>query len=101
MKEITKKNKITIPFIVGDGTGPDIWKATQPVIDAAVESAYSGERRIQWEEIFAGEKAYKINGEWLPNETIASIAKHKVALKGPLTTPIGGGMRSLKECLHQ
>lgn len=92
---------VTIPFIVGDGTRPDIWKVTQPMIDTAVAKSYSGERNIRWKEIFAGEKAYQTNGEWLPKETIADIAKHKVALKGPLTTPVGAEMRSLNVALRQ
>jgi len=95
------KDAITIPYIEGDGTGPDIWKATQPVIDAAVAKAYSGERRIQWKEVFAGEKAFKKVGEWLPKETLENIKQYKIAFKGPLTTPIGGGMRSLNVALRQ
>jgi len=90
-----------IPFIEGDGVGPDVWKATQAVIDAAVAKAYSGKKSIQWKEIFAGEKAFSTTGEWLPKETLDTIKKYKVALKGPLTTPIGGGMRSLNVAIRQ
>lgn len=92
-----------IPFIEGDGTGPDIWAATQPVLDAAVKVAYSGERKIIWEEIVAGEKAQGIHGPEnpLPKETLESISRHGVAIKGPLTTPVGGGFRSLNVALRQ
>tara|TARA_R110000868_G_scaffold119310_6_gene316020 strand:+ start:33774 stop:34994 length:1221 start_codon:yes stop_codon:yes gene_type:complete len=94
-------NKPIIPFIEGDGTGPDIWKATKLVIDTAVKKAYGDYREIKWKEVYAGEKAFKKNGEWLPEATIKSIAKYHVAIKGPLTTPIGGGMRSLNVALRQ
>lgn len=90
-----------IPFIEGDGIGPDVMRATQRVINAAVEKAYDGQRRLVWMEIFAGEKAYQRFGEWLPQETIEAIAEFKVALKGPLTTPVGGGFRSLNVTLRQ
>lgn len=90
-----------IPFIRGDGTGPDIWRASQPVFDAAVKLAYRGRRKIFWKEIFAGELANKKKGEWLPEETIAAIAEYHVAIKGPLTTPVGGGLRSLNVTLRQ
>ncbi|HEX2963835.1 MAG: isocitrate dehydrogenase (NADP(+)) [Ignavibacteria bacterium] len=92
-----------IPFIEGDGTGPDIWKASKIVFDAAVEKAYKGKRKISWMEIYAGEKATKVYGknQWLPNETIKAIGEFVVAIKGPLTTPIGGGIRSLNVTLRQ
>jgi len=90
-----------IPFIEGDGTGPDIWRAARRVFDAAVERAYGGRRRIAWFEVFAGEKAYARFGEWLPEDTLRAIAYHLVAIKGPLTTPVGGGIRSLNVALRQ
>jgi isocitrate dehydrogenase len=90
-----------IPFIEGDGTGPDIWRASQRVFDAAVEKAYGGKRRIVWYEIFAGEKAYKRFNEWLPKGTLDAIQAFAVAIKGPLTTPVGGGIRSLNVTLRQ
>ena len=90
-----------IPFIEGDGTGPDIWAAASRVLDAAVEKAYGGKRKIQWKEVYAGEKAYNKTGEWLPQETLDTIEEYKIAIKGPLTTPIGGGFRSLNVALRQ
>jgi len=90
-----------IPFIEGDGTGPDIWRATRKVVDAAVEKAYGGRRRIEWKEILAGEKAEKLTGEWLPEETLNTIREYIVAIKGPLTTPVGGGFRSINVTLRQ
>ena len=90
-----------IPFIEGDGTGRDIWKASVRVFDAAVKKAYGGRRRIYWYEVFAGEKAYKKFGEWLPDDTLAAIKAFRVAIKGPLTTPVGGGIRSLNVTLRQ
>ncbi len=90
-----------IPFIEGDGTGRDIWKASVRVFDAAVKKAYSGRRSIHWYEVFAGEKAYKKFGEWLPDDTLAAIKAFRVAIKGPLTTPVGGGIRSLNVTLRQ
>lgn len=89
-----------IPFIEGDGTGPDIWHASQLVFDAAVEKAYRGKRKIFWLEVLAGEKAFKALGTWLPDETLAAIKKHIVAIKGPLTTPVGTGIRSLNVALR-
>ncbi len=94
-------NHPIIPFIEGDGTGPDIWAAASRVLDAAVEKAYNGERKIVWKEVYAGEKAYDKTGEWLPQETLDTIDEYKVAIKGPLTTPIGGGFRSLNVALRQ
>jgi len=90
-----------IPFIEGDGTGRDIWKAAVRVFDAAVKKAYGGKRNIHWYEVFAGEKAYKKFGEWLPDDTLAAIKAFRVAIKGPLTTPVGGGIRSLNVTLRQ
>ncbi len=90
-----------IPFIEGDGTGPDIWKATKMVMDNAVEKAYNGKRKISWMEIYAGEKAEKLYGVYLPEETLIAIQEYIVAIKGPLTTPVGGGIRSLNVTLRQ
>lgn len=90
-----------IPFIEGDGIGPDIWQATKRVIDAAVEKAYNGEKSISWMEIYAGEKAKDFYGEWLPEDTINAIKHFLIAIKGPLTTPVGGGFRSLNVSLRQ
>jgi len=91
----------TLPFIEGDGIGPDIWAAAVRVFDAAVAKAYGGKRKITWKEVLAGEKAHKKTGEWLPEETLASFRKYLVGIKGPLTTPIGGGIRSLNVALRQ
>jgi isocitrate dehydrogenase len=88
-------------FIEGDGTGPDIWRATRPVLDAAVAKAYGGTRQIKWREILAGEKAFKQTGHYLPEESLEALRKYRMALKGPLTTPIGGGFRSLNVTLRQ
>jgi isocitrate dehydrogenase len=90
-----------IPFIEGDGIGPDIWSAAQKVFDTAVEKAYGGERKIEWLEVLAGEKAFNETGEWLPDETIDTFREYLVGIKGPLTTPIGGGIRSLNVALRQ
>jgi len=90
-----------IPFIEGDGIGPDIWKASVRVFDAAVEKAYSGERKIDWLEVYAGEKAFNKFNNWLPDETVEQCREYLVSIKGPLTTPIGGGMRSLNVALRQ
>jgi isocitrate dehydrogenase len=94
-------NHPIVPFIEGDGTGPDIWRASKRVLDAAVEKAYKGEKKIAWYEVFAGEKAFNTFGEWLPNDTLTAIREYIVAIKGPLTTPIGGGIRSLNVALRQ
>ncbi len=94
-------NYPVIPFIEGDGTGPDIWNASVRVMDAAVEKAYGGKRKIIWKEVLAGEKAFKETGEWLPRETLDLIHEYLVAIKGPLTTPVGGGIRSLNVALRQ
>jgi isocitrate dehydrogenase len=90
-----------IPFIEGDGTGPDIWRASQRVFDAAVEKAYGGERKIAWMEVFAGEKAFTQYKDWLPQETVDALQEFRVSIKGPLTTPVGGGIRSLNVTLRQ
>lgn len=94
-------NHPVVPFIEGDGTGPDIWAAASKVLDAAVEKAYNGEKKIVWKEVLAGEKAFNQTGEWLPNETLETINEYLIAIKGPLTTPIGGGIRSLNVALRQ
>ncbi len=90
-----------IPFIEGDGTGPDIWRATVRVLDAAVGHAYGGQRKIHWLEIFAGEKAHRQSGSWLPDATVDACREYLISIKGPLTTPIGGGIRSLNVALRQ
>ena len=94
-------NAPIIPFIIGDGTGPDIWNAAVRVFDAAVEKAYNGEKKIEWKEVYAGEKAFNKTGNWLPEETLDLIREHIIAIKGPLTTPVGGGIRSLNGALRQ
>jgi isocitrate dehydrogenase len=106
---ITKNDKgrlivpdhVQVPFIEGDGTGPDIWRATQKVLDAAISTAYRGSKKIDWIEIYAGEKAYEKTGEWLPQQTLDAIVRHIVAIKGPLTTPVGKGIRSLNVTIRQ
>jgi len=100
-KAISVPDKPVIPYIEGDGTGPDIWRATQRVLDAAVEKAYGGRRRIAWVEVEAGEKSFNGKGTWLPDVTVEAISHFRVAIKGPLTTPVGGGIRSLNVTLRQ
>jgi isocitrate dehydrogenase len=90
-----------IPFIEGDGTGSDIWKASVRIFNAAVRKAYSGRREVEWKEVLAGEKAFTLTGEWLPDETVAAFREYLVGIKGPLTTPVGGGMRSINVTLRQ
>ena len=90
-----------IPFIRGDGTGPDIWAASVRVFDAAVEKAYQGHRKVDWLEVFAGEESFNRFGEWLPQDTIDKFREYVVGIKGPLTTPVGGGIRSLNVALRQ
>ena len=90
-----------LPFVEGDGTGPDIWRASVRVFDAAVEKAYGGKRKLMWHEVLAGEKAFKQTGNWLPDETVAAFQQYLVGIKGPLTTPVGGGIRSLNVALRQ
>ncbi len=90
-----------VPYIEGDGTGPDIWRATQYVVDGAVEKVYGGKRKIHWHEVFAGDKAFQQFGEYLPQETLDQLAHYRVSIKGPLSTPVGGGIRSLNVTLRQ
>jgi isocitrate dehydrogenase len=99
--EVVAPSRPIIPFIEGDGTGPDIWRATRRVLDAAVRKAYEGEREIAWMEVYAGEKAVNVTGEWLPEETLRALQQFRVGIKGPLTTPVGGGIRSLNVTLRQ
>ena len=99
--QITVPDDPIIPFIEGDGTGPDIWRASVRVFDAAVAKAFGGKRRVVWYEVLAGEKANNLVGEWLPNDTLEAVRAYKVAIKGPLTTPVGGGIRSLNVTLRQ
>ncbi|HLR68439.1 NADP-dependent isocitrate dehydrogenase [Virgibacillus alimentarius] len=99
--EMNVPNRPIIPFIEGDGTGPDIWAAAKRVLEAAVDKAYNGEKSIDWKEVYAGQKAFDKTGEWLPDETLEKIREYKIAIKGPLTTPIGGGFRSLNVALRQ
>jgi isocitrate dehydrogenase len=99
--KLTVPDKPTIPFIEGDGTGPDIWAASKLVFDAAVEKAYGGKKQLMWKEVLAGEKAYKATNNWLPNETLDAFREYLVGIKGPLTTPVGGGIRSLNVALRQ
>src|SRR6201746_1143558 len=99
-KLIVPENPI-IPFIEGDGTGPDIWRASVRVMDAAVQKAYGGKRKIHWMEVLAGEKANKQLNTWLPDETVQACRDYLVSIKGPLTTPVGGGIRSLNVALRQ
>jgi len=100
-KSIQVPDKPIIPYIEGDGTGPDIWRAAQRVLDAAAEKAYGGRKRIAWVEIEAGQKSFNSKGTWLPDETVEAISHFRVAIKGPLTTPVGGGIRSLNVTLRQ
>jgi isocitrate dehydrogenase len=90
-----------IPFIEGDGTGVDIWPAAKLVLDAAVEKAFGGSKKIAWKEVLAGEKSFNASGEWLPEETLNAFREYLVGIKGPLTTPVGGGIRSLNVALRQ
>ncbi|MBN2401962.1 MAG: isocitrate dehydrogenase (NADP(+)) [Spirochaetes bacterium] len=98
---ISTPDNPVILFIEGDGTGPDIWRAAKHVLDIAVDKTYAGKREIQWMEVFAGEKAFKQTGNWLPDDTLDKIKKYKIAIKGPLTTPVGGGIRSINVTLRQ
>ncbi|AIF67082.1 isocitrate dehydrogenase [Terribacillus saccharophilus] len=99
--ELQVPDRPVIPFIEGDGTGPDIWAAASRVLEAAVDKAYKGEKSIEWKEVYAGQKAFDKTGEWLPEETLDVIREYKIAIKGPLTTPVGGGIRSLNVALRQ
>ena len=94
-------DKPVIPYIEGDGIGPDIWRATRSVIDASIKKAYNGKKEIEWKQIYAGEKANEKMGDYLPDETLEEIKKYRVAIKGPLTTPVGGGIRSLNVAIRQ
>ena len=94
-------NNPTIPFIEGDGIGPEIWKVAQKVFDTAIEKVYGGLKKIEWKEMLAGEKAFNQTGEWLPQETLQIAREYIVSIKGPLTTPIGGGIRSLNVAMRQ
>ena len=99
--KLSVPNHPVIPFIEGDGIGPDIWAAAVRVFDAAVEKAFGGDRSIVWKEVLCGQKAFDKTGEWLPEETLEDIEEYLVAIKGPLTTPVGGGIRSLNVALRQ
>ncbi|HET9818063.1 MAG TPA: isocitrate/isopropylmalate family dehydrogenase, partial [Rhodanobacteraceae bacterium] len=99
--KLTVPDHPVIPFIEGDGTGPDIWRASVRVFDAAVKSAYGDRRKLGWMEVLAGQKAFDATGNWLPDETVAACREYLVAIKGPLTTPVGGGIRSLNVALRQ
>ncbi|MCP3741318.1 NADP-dependent isocitrate dehydrogenase [Rossellomorea sp. BNER] len=99
--QLNVPNNPIVPFIEGDGTGPDIWASASRVLDAAVEKAYKGDRKLVWKEVLAGEKAFNKTGEWLPSETLDAIREYFIAIKGPLTTPVGGGIRSLNVALRQ
>ncbi|MFP4193544.1 MAG: isocitrate dehydrogenase (NADP(+)) [Desulfosalsimonas sp.] len=100
-RKLIVPDRVIIPFIEGDGTGPDIWRATRIVIDGAVERVYNGDRKIEWKEIPAGEKGYQQTGQWLPDDSLEAIRQHVVAIKGPLTTPVGEGIRSLNVTIRQ
>src|SRR5690349_18689399 len=99
--KLTVPNNPIVPYIEGDGTGRDIWRASQAVFDAAVEKAYGGKKKISWYEVLAGEKSFKQVNNWLPDETVAAFREYLVGIKGPLTTPVGGGIRSLNVALRQ
>src|ERR1041385_4307483 len=98
---LTVPDEPIIPFIEGDGTGIDIWPAAKKVLDAAVDKAYGGTKRVEWMEVLAGEKAFNETGSWLPDATVTAFEEHIVGIKGPLTTPVGGGIRSLNVALRQ
>ena len=98
---LTVPNNPIIPFIEGDGIGPDIWAASVKVFDAAIEKAYGGERKVEWKEVLAGQKAFDLTGSWLPDETVEAFKEYRIGIKGPLTTPVGGGIRSINVALRQ
>ncbi|MEO6064314.1 MAG: isocitrate/isopropylmalate family dehydrogenase, partial [Lysobacterales bacterium] len=98
---LTVPDRPIIPFIEGDGTGPDIWRASVRVLDAAVAKAYGDQRKLMWMEVLAGEKAFNTVGDWLPEQTVDACREYLVSIKGPLTTPVGGGIRSLNVALRQ
>ena len=99
--KLTVPDQPIVPFIEGDGTGPDIWRASVRVMDAAVAKSYGGKRKIHWMEVYAGEKANRLLNTWLPDETVQACRDYLVSIKGPLTTPVGGGIRSLNVALRQ
>ena len=99
--ELVVPDQPVVPFIEGDGTGPDIWRASVRVFDAAVEKAYGGQRQIVWKEVLAGQRAFDETKNWLPDETVEAFRHYLVGIKGPLTTPVGGGIRSLNVALRQ
>src|SRR5699024_5919929 len=99
--KVATPNNPVIPFIEGDGIGPDIWRASERVFNEAVKKAYKGSRQIQWKEVMAGQKAFDQTGEWLPQKTLDEMEEYFIAIKGPLTTPIGGGFRALNVALRQ
>jgi isocitrate dehydrogenase len=99
--QLSVPDRPIVPFIEGDGTGPDIWRASQRVLDAAIEKAYGGKRKIVWKEVLAGQKSFDKSGNWLPDETLDAFRELRVGIKGPLTTPVGGGIRSLNVALRQ
>ena len=98
---LTVPNNPTIPFIEGDGIGPDIWAASVRVFDAAIAKAYGGEKKIEWLKVLAGEEAFNATGSWMPEETMNAFKEYLLSIKGPLTTPVGGGIRSLNVALRQ
>ena len=98
--KLTVPNYPTIPFIEGDGIGPDIWKAAVRVFDAAIQKAYGSEKKIDWMKVLAGEEAFNKTGEWMPEATMDAFKKYLLSIKGPLTTPVGGGIRSLNVALR-
>jgi isocitrate dehydrogenase len=100
-KKLIVPDQVTIPFITGDGIGPDVTDAMQSVVNAAIEKAYQFEKKIIWKEVFAGEKAFHQTGKWLPQETLNAFSEFVVGIKGPLTTPVGGGIRSLNVALRK
>src|SRR5437762_12340817 len=99
--KLTVPHNPVLPFVRGDGTGPDIWAASQRVFDAAVEKLYDHQRKIEWMEVYAGEDSFRKFGDWLPQETVEAFREFKVGIKGPLTTPVGKGIRSLNVALRQ
>src|SRR5690348_15928930 len=98
---LSVRDRPIVPFIEGDGTGPDIWRASKKVLDAAVKKAYGGKREIAWKEVLAGQASFDKSGNWLPDETLDAFREFRVGIKGPLTTPVGGGIRSLNVALRQ
>lgn len=99
--KLVTPDHLILPYIIGDGIGPDIWRASVRVFDAAIQKCYDGKRQVQWKEVLAGQKAFDQTGNWLPDETIDVFKEYLVGIKGPLTTPIGGGIRSLNVALRK